>query len=191
MKELNNSIKTNLEHLSDREKWMLIIMFVAVFIMLIYITYYFMFFKKIKVAKATLSKYETAMVDLKINGETFLIKTKEESKNKFKPAEQEVQLYSLIGALAKKNNLEIKSINEKPITQKYKTMVQKDVEVYIQGVSLDILTPFLVAIEKSKDAPMYIKSMKMNRDYNDDTKVSIKFIVSTFYKKKIEEKEKK
>jgi len=191
MKELKNSIKTNLEHLSDREKWMLIFMIIAVFMMLIYLVYYFMFFKKIKLAQVTLSKYEDAMIDLKMEGESYLINSKNKIKNKFKPAQKEVHLYSLIGSLAKKSDLEIKSINEKPIAQKYKTMVQKDVEVYIQAVSLDILAPFLVSIEKSKKAPMYIKTLKMNRDYNDDTKVSARFIVSTFYSKKADEKEKK
>lgn len=190
MKELKNSIKTNLEHLSDREKWMLIIMFVAVFMMLIYLVYYFMFFKKIKIAKATLAKYEEAMLDLKIEGETYLINRKSKNKNKFKPAEKEVHLYSLIGSLAKKNSIEIKTINEKPVTQKHKGIVQKDVEVYIQAVSLDVLAPFMVSIERSNKAPMYIKTLKMNRDYNDDTKVSARFIVTTFYKK-AEDKEKK
>ena len=191
MKRLKHSMKTYFEHLSDREKWMLILMFIAVFMMLIYLAYYFMFFKKIKLAKSTLVKYEDAMIDLTIEGESFLSNKTNNKKNKFKPAKKEVPLYSLIDSLSKKNELEIKSINEKPVTQKYKGIVQKDAEIYIQTVSLDKLAPFLVSIEKSKKAPIYIKSLKMNRDYNDDTKVSVKFVVSTFYEKPKDEKEKK
>jgi len=183
MKGLKNSIRTNLEHLSDREKMMLGVMFIAVFMLIFYMIYYFMFFKKIKTAQKTLSRYEDAMLDLKIEGEAYLVNKKMKNMNRFKPAEKEVHLYSLIGSLAKKNNLEIKTINEKPVTQKFKGITEKDVEVYMQGVSLDVLAPFLVSIEKNTKAPMYIKTLKMNRDYNDDTKVSARFIVATFYKK--------
>jgi len=191
MKNLKLSLKNYFDHLSDRERWMLIIMFIAIFMMLIYVAYYFMFSKKIALAKATLVKYEDAMLDLKIEGENFLANKASSKRNKFKPAKKEVPLYSLIDSLAKKNELEIKTINEKSVAQKYKGIIQKDAEVYIQAVSLDKIAPFLVSVEKSRKAPMYIKSLKMNRDYNDDTKVSVRFIVSTFYEKPSDEKEKK
>ena len=187
MKGLKNSIRTNLEHISEREKIMLLVMFIFLFAMIVYMFYYFMFYKKIKIAQATLSKYEDAMIDLKMEGEAYLINKRLKNRKRFRPADKEVHLYSLIGSLAKRNNLEIKTINEKPVTQKFKGIIEKDVEVYIQGVSLDILAPFLVEIEKNSK-PMYIKTLKMNRDYNDDTKVSARFTVATFYKKNEEKK---
>ena len=136
-------------------------------------------------------RYEDAMIDLKIEGESYYSGKRRSKSKKFSPADKEVPLYSIIGSLAKKGNIEIKSINEKPVTQKYKNITEKDVEVYIQAVSLDVLAPFLVAIEKSNKAPMYIKKLKIDRDYKDDTKVNTRFTVATFYKKKNDTKEKK
>ncbi len=183
MKRIIDNFKIYLEHLSEREKWMLLGMAVFIFISLTYTSYFFLFKKKMDKLDKLIDKQLEMLTDIKISGEVFL-QNKDKSKDvKRKPSETEVQLYSLIGSIASKNGIEIKSINEKPITQKSKEITEKQVEILVSNIMLDKLSKFLTDIENVDTAPLVIKSLNIKVDYSDATKLNAKLFVSTYYKK--------
>jgi type II secretory pathway component PulM len=182
MKKLKDNLTTYFDHLSEREKWMLIGMFFLSVTFVIYLSYYFILQKNIVKLEKRSKEYYQSILAIEDIGPIFLSNNKK-PKNTIKPAKEEVQLYSLLGNLASQNGLEIKSINEKPATQEFSEVVTKDAEVTLSVVSLDTLGAFLADIENSKKAPIYIKKLRITREYSDDTKVNIKFIARTFYQK--------
>jgi len=183
MRNIKNNIRTYFDHLSEREKYLIIGMIFLVSTFIIYLFYYFLLHKKIVKLEKKNKDYYEAILKIEEQGPIFL-KNNKKPKNKIKPAKKEVQLFSLLGNLASQNELEIKSINEKSIVQEFPNIVTKDVEVKLSSVSLDKLARFLADIENLKKAPVYIRKLKINREYSDDTKVNINFIARTFYEKK-------
>lgn len=134
----------------------------------------------------TIASYEERFSKIKKNGEEYLKNKKMQKPKSKKPAEKEVQLYSVIGTLATKNGVDIKSINDKPIPQKSTDIIEKQVEVSINKIMLDKLAAFFADIENEESAPLYIKNMNVSVDYSNDTLLNTKILVGTFYKKPVE-----
>lgn len=93
--------------------------------------------------------------------------------------------------MARKHNLEIKTINEKPIPQKSKEIVETRVQIYFSGIMLDNLSRFMADVENMKQAPVFIFSINIRRDYSDKTKINARLMVDSFYKKRDKDKGKK
>ncbi len=183
---LKNQIATQLEHLSDREKKMLFFMTFFLFLSIFYAIYHFSIKKKIDLMNKKIDSYEKTFSKIEVSGEEYLRNKKMQKPKTKKPAEMEVQLYSVIGTLATKNGVDIKSINDKPIPQKTADIIEKQVEVSINKIMLDKLAAFFADIENEESVPLYIKNMNVSVEYSNDTLLNAKILVGTFYKKQVE-----
>lgn len=182
MKKLKNNINTYLDHITEREKIMLIAMIFVVIGFIVYLFYYFLLYKKMIKLEKKNSQYYEAILKIKDIGPEF-IKNNSLKDNSIKIPKKEVQLYSILGAKAEKNSIEIKSINEKPVNQEFNNIITKEVEIVLNAVSLNKASKLLADIENINEAPVYIKDLNISREYSDDTKVNMKFSVRTYYEK--------
>lgn len=181
MKRIKDSLFTYWDHLSERERWMLLTMSIALIFFTVYLSYYFLLHKKMVLLENKVIKKQSILLDVKEIGERYLIE-KRNKRRRQKPKKR-VKLYTLLGDLVSKNGVEIKSIDEVPVTQNFPGYERNKVKVEVNRIYLDRLTRFMAGIENMRELSAYINQMTILRNYSDPTKIDIKFSVTSIQKK--------
>ncbi len=166
--------------LSDRERRLVLILFICLCVFLIFSTVY-LATSKIATKRAELVRNKEQLVQIKGLEAEYLQAKEKSEKAKMTVMRNDVSLFTLIQSISSRLGLSVKDLNETKRPLPKSDMVEISVRVSLTKLSIDKVTALIEAIETSEHGELVkVTKLKINKRFDEPGLLDLQMTVSTW-----------